>query len=76
MIWLTQQIKELSYCIIKMQLRIKREAGNAFVDSDPDEDRPRRHAPPYGTSSFVVGTFGMFAAGKITELLLAAGSQK
>ena len=53
-----------------------REAENAFVDSDPDEDRPRRHAPPYGTSSFVVGTFGMFAAGKITELLLAAGSQK
>lgn len=47
--------------------------GNApFVDSDPDEERPRRHAPPYGTSSFVVGTFGLFVAGKITELLLQA----
>lgn len=46
-----------------------------FVDSDPDEDRPRRHAPPYGTSSFVVGTFGMFAAGKIAELLLDGTSR-
>ncbi|MBQ7568966.1 tRNA threonylcarbamoyladenosine dehydratase [bacterium] len=48
------------------------DAGSNIVDSDPDEDRPRRHAPPYGTSSFVVGTFGMFVAGKITELLLTA----
>ena len=41
-----------------------------FLDGDDDEDRPRRHAPPYGTSSFVVGTFGMFVAGKITQILL------
>ena len=45
-------------------------ASSSFVDSDPDEDRPRRHAPPYGTVSFVVGAFGLMVAGKITELLL------
>lgn len=44
------------------------------VDNDYDEDRPRRHAPPYGTASFVVGTFGLFVAAKITEILLQRAS--
>ncbi len=48
------------------------ELSSTFVDSDPDEDRPRRHAPPYGTASFVVGTFGLMVAGKISEILLAS----